>query len=182
MFGYIMRRLIGVVGLLIALSFVTFALFTVAPANPALLVCGKSCNAASLAAQEERMGLDQPFLVQYTRYMVGIPCGESYPPVGGAFTCLRFHPELQGLNGAVYCPPEPVALGYSFISGIPDGTGAQGLVIGLHAGSLLDLAPALFLEAEVGYQAGFQRDVHSLTESDARTSFVQIGAGVGVRI
>ena len=114
MFGYIMRRLLGVAGLLIALSFVTFALFTAAPANPALLVCGKSCTPAAVAAQEERMGLDQPFLVQYARYMVGIPCGESYPPVGGTFTCLRFHSELQGQNGAVYCPPEPVALGYSF--------------------------------------------------------------------
>jgi len=75
-----------------------------------------------------------------------------------------------------------LALGYSFISGLPDGSGAQGMVIGLHAGSLLDLTPTLFLEAEVGYQTGFQRNVHSLTESDARTTFVQLGAGVGVRL
>jgi len=113
-FGYILRRLIGVALLLVVLSFVTFALFTAAPANPALLTCGKSCTPQAVAASEKRLGLDQPFLVQYARYMVGIPCGDSYPPVGGTFTCLRNHPELQGYQGAVYCPPSPVALGYSF--------------------------------------------------------------------
>jgi hypothetical protein len=86
-------------------------------------------------------------------------------PVG-----LRFHPYGY------------LALGYSFISDLPGGAGAQGLVIGLHGGSQIDLTPTLFLAAELGYQAGFQRDLHSLTQSEARTSFVQIGAGIGVRI
>jgi peptide/nickel transport system permease protein len=112
-FGYVARRLIGVCLMLVALSFVTFALFTVAPADPARLTCGKSCTPQIVEANRVRLGLNQPFLVQYTRYMVGIPCGDSFPPVGGTFTCLRFNPELQGLDGAIYCPPEPVALGYS---------------------------------------------------------------------
>jgi hypothetical protein len=75
-----------------------------------------------------------------------------------------------------------VALGYSFISGIPGRTDAQGLVIGLHGGALLDLTPSLFLDAELGYQAGFQRDLDSLMERNQRASFVQVGVGVGVRI
>ncbi len=113
MFGYVARRLIGVFLMLIALSFVTFALFTLAPADPARLTCGKGCTPQIVEANRVRLGLDQPFLVQYTRYMVGIPCGDSYPPIGGAFNCLRLHPDMQGVNGAIYCPPEPVALGYS---------------------------------------------------------------------
>jgi len=112
-FGYVLRRLIGVFLMLIALSFVTFWLFTQAPADPARLTCGKSCTPELVQANRERLGLDQPFMVQYARYMVGIPCGNSYPPAGGTFTCLRFHPELQEASGAIYCPPEPVALGYS---------------------------------------------------------------------
>jgi peptide/nickel transport system permease protein len=112
-FGYVVRRLIGVFLMLIALSFVTFALFTIAPADPAKLTCGKTCTPQIVEANRVRLGLNQPFLVQYARYMVGIPCGDSYPPAGGTFTCLRFHPELQGVGGAIYCPPEPVALGYS---------------------------------------------------------------------
>ena len=43
-----------------------------------------------------------------------------------------------------------IALGYSFISGIRSGTDAQGLVIGLHGGALIDLTPSLFLDAELG--------------------------------
>jgi len=113
LFGYVVRRVIGVFFMIIALSFVTFWLFTQAPADPARLTCGKSCTPTIVEANRVRLGLNEPFLVQYTRYMVGIPCGNSYPPAGGAFTCLRLHPELQGVSGAIYCPPEPVALGYS---------------------------------------------------------------------
>lgn len=113
MTGYVIRRLISVVLMLVALSFVTFWLFTKAPADPARLTCGKSCTPTIIEANRHRLGLDEPFMTQYGRFIVGIPCGNSFPPVGGTFTCLRLHPELQEAGGAIYCPPEPVALGYS---------------------------------------------------------------------
>ena len=75
-----------------------------------------------------------------------------------------------------------LAPGYSFIYGIRAAGGVQGLVIGVHGGARLDLTPSLFLGAELGYQAGFQRDLYSLMESNERASFVQVGVGVGVRI
>jgi len=75
-----------------------------------------------------------------------------------------------------------LAPGYSLLCGLPGHRGAQGLVVGLHGGVLFDLTASLFLDAELGYQAGFQRDLHSWIERNERTTLVQAGAGVGVRI
>jgi hypothetical protein len=75
-----------------------------------------------------------------------------------------------------------LAPGYSFVYRVPGGGGAQGLVIGLHGGGRFDVTPRLFLDAELGYQAGFQRDLHSLIERNERTTLVQAAIGVGVRM
>ena len=70
--------------------------------------------------------------------------------------------------------------GYAFMSGLPNDASARGPVIGLHAGGRLDLTPAFFVNAEVGYQRGFQNAPTSGAEYHA--SFFQIGLGAGVRL
>ena len=75
-----------------------------------------------------------------------------------------------------------VAPGYSFMRGMPGGTSAQGPVIGVHAGALFDVTPALFLAAELGYQAGFQRATVNDMDIAYDASFFQTGIGLGVRI
>jgi len=69
--------------------------------------------------------------------------------------------------------------GYAFMSGLPVGVSARGPVVGLHAGGRLDLTPAFFVNAEVGYQMGFQTDG---SDAEWYASFFQIGLGAGVRI
>ena len=71
--------------------------------------------------------------------------------------------------------------GYALMSGLPPGgEGVRGPVIGLHAGGRLDLTPAFFVNAEIGYQLGFQNA--STSGSEWHASFAQIGLGAGVRI
>lgn len=72
--------------------------------------------------------------------------------------------------------------GYAFMYGLPTGVSARGPVIGLHAGGRLDLTATFFVNAEVGYQMGFQTVSTSGSNPDWYASFFQIGLGGGVRI
>jgi hypothetical protein len=72
--------------------------------------------------------------------------------------------------------------GYAFMSGLPGDLSARGPVVGLHAGGRLDLTPAFFVNAEVGYQMGFQNASINGSDAEFHASFFQIGLGGGVRI
>src|SRR5215211_5479533 len=70
---YIVRRLIGMVFLLILVSAVTFLIFNVFPAtDPALLRAGRQPTAESIARIREDLGLDKPLIVQFGDYIYGI--------------------------------------------------------------------------------------------------------------
>jgi hypothetical protein len=75
-----------------------------------------------------------------------------------------------------------LAPGYSFGSGWPDGVTSQGPVLGVHAGGLFSITPSVFLNAELGYQAGFQRAAFDNTDNAFSQSFIQLGLGVGLRV
>jgi hypothetical protein len=91
--------------------------------------------------------------------------------VGGIF------PIGRGFSAYGYVAP-----GYSFLRGTPGGTSPRGLIVGVHAGALFDVMPTLFLAAELGYQAGFQRASVDQMDVPYDASFFQTGVGVGVRI
>jgi hypothetical protein len=67
--------------------------------------------------------------------------------------------------------------GYSIVSP-PMGDSAKGLVLGFHAGGMLDVASNIFVNAEVGYQLGFQK----FMGFDTKSNFFQIGLGGGIRL
>jgi peptide/nickel transport system permease protein len=67
---YIIRRLLWIVVLLIAVSFVTFLVFYIFPAtDPAALRAGRQPSPQLIAEIRHRFGFDKPWYVQYFRYM-----------------------------------------------------------------------------------------------------------------
>ncbi|ANZ20590.1 ABC transporter permease [Streptomyces noursei ATCC 11455] len=74
---YTLRRLAGVIGVLIAVAAVTFLIFYVLPSDPAAAACGKSCSAARLAAIRAHMGLDEPVWRQFWDFLSGIFTGRT---------------------------------------------------------------------------------------------------------
>jgi peptide/nickel transport system permease protein len=73
MFGYIVRRLIAGVLVLIAVSMMVFALFFYGPNDPALAYCPESrCTPARLENISHNLGLDRPAPQQYVEYMSGL--------------------------------------------------------------------------------------------------------------
>jgi peptide/nickel transport system permease protein len=70
MLAFIIRRLIGMVLVLFAVSVLVFAIFVVVPSgDPAVRIAGKNANDQLIANIRETWGFDQPYYVQYWRMM-----------------------------------------------------------------------------------------------------------------
>ena len=66
MVPFVVRRLIGAVLVLLAVSFITFAIFIVIPGgDPATRMAGKNATDENIANIRETWGFDEPFYVQY---------------------------------------------------------------------------------------------------------------------
>jgi len=74
MFGFIVRRLVAAVLVLVITSFLTFTLFFKGPSNPAEAICYQHgrCTAQKLDAFETAMGLKDGLWVNYSRWVGGI--------------------------------------------------------------------------------------------------------------
>jgi peptide/nickel transport system permease protein len=78
--GYLVRRVLGMFLLLFLLSITVFFLFNMLPGDPARLTCGKACTPAIIEANRHRLGLDEPVLTQYTKFVSGIFVGRTFSP------------------------------------------------------------------------------------------------------
>jgi peptide/nickel transport system permease protein len=79
-FAYLIRRVLGMVLLLFLLSISVFFLFTLVPGDPARLTCGKACTPQIIEANRHRLGLDEPALTQYVKFVSGIFFGRTFSP------------------------------------------------------------------------------------------------------
>lgn len=69
MFQYLVRRLLWAAVLFIAVTFVTYVIFFLVPANPARLAAGQSATPDRVKEVEEFLGLDDPFYIQYLNFL-----------------------------------------------------------------------------------------------------------------
>jgi len=66
--------------LLFLLSIAVFFLFNLLPGDPARLTCGKACTPQIIEANQHRLGLDEPVLTQYAKFVSGIFVGRTFSP------------------------------------------------------------------------------------------------------
>lgn len=71
MLGYLFKRLVSAALLLVAVSFLVFALLDVVPGDVAHTLVGDLASAEQLAAVRHELGLDQPLLIRYLRFAEG---------------------------------------------------------------------------------------------------------------
>lgn len=72
MIGFVVRRLLALVPVALVVGTITFALLHVAPGDPAALMLGSEATPDQVARARERLGLDDPILVQYPRWLMDI--------------------------------------------------------------------------------------------------------------
>lgn len=74
---FVIRRILGMVAVLFAISVIVFLIFNVIPnSDPAQRIAGKNANPALIARVSADLGLDQPLPVQYLTMMKQIFTGE----------------------------------------------------------------------------------------------------------
>ena len=73
---YLVRRLAGLVPLLLGVLFVVFLLLQITPGDPARTVAGPRATQEEIAEVRTELGLDRPFLEQYVSYVVNAAQGD----------------------------------------------------------------------------------------------------------
>lgn len=72
----ISRRLVQAALILLGVAAITFLLLYALPADPAVLIAGRSATPATVAAIRHELGLDQPLVMQFLHYLSGILHGD----------------------------------------------------------------------------------------------------------
>ncbi|WP_289033037.1 ABC transporter permease [uncultured Roseibium sp.] len=73
---YIARRVLQSLLILLGISFLTFVLLYLIPADPARQIAGRSATAQTVENIREQLGLNLPFYQQYFRYLIGLVQGD----------------------------------------------------------------------------------------------------------
>jgi len=82
----LLRVIRGVAVLLVVVA-LTYAIFYLGPADPALAMCGKPCSPENLEAAREFMGFSDPWWQQMLTFMGGIFTGRSFGSAGVVIDC-----------------------------------------------------------------------------------------------
>jgi peptide/nickel transport system permease protein len=66
---YVIQRIIGMLAVMFTVVTIVFVIVRVAPGDPAAVMLGPDATPADIAALRERLGLDQPLVVQYVYFL-----------------------------------------------------------------------------------------------------------------
>lgn len=72
---YVLNRLLSIALTLVLISIITFGVTNVLPGDVAMMVLGTQSNPAALAGLRQTLGLDDPLVVQYGRWVGGMLTG-----------------------------------------------------------------------------------------------------------
>ena len=82
MYKYIIKRILWLIPILLGVALIVFTIMYSSPGDTATLILGENASPEALAKLRAEMGLDQPFLVQFFRYIKDVflrfDLGRSY--------------------------------------------------------------------------------------------------------
>jgi peptide/nickel transport system permease protein len=69
MIQYIIKRTLLIIPVMLGVSVIVFAIMFLTPGDPAVMMVGENAPPAQVEAIRQRLGLDQPIHIQYTRWL-----------------------------------------------------------------------------------------------------------------
>lgn len=87
MIRYVLRRLAGVLAVLLAISLLVYAAFYLMPSDPAQTACGVKCSPVQVRQVREQLGLNAPAYLQYARFLEGLVAGRDFSAGTGTTHC-----------------------------------------------------------------------------------------------
>ena len=121
MHKYIARRLLYLIPVIIGVTFIIFSLMHLTPGDPARLILGEVATPEEIAETRERMGLNDPMIVQYGRFMAQLVFGGEDGRLGRSFRTQRL---ISDEIGHRFVPTLQLAAAGTLVSvlmGIPIG-------------------------------------------------------------
>lgn len=76
MIKYIIKRILLLIPVMIGVTFVVFYIMSLTKGDPAVTILGDMASPESLAQMREELGLNDPFMMRYIRYIGGILQGD----------------------------------------------------------------------------------------------------------
>ena len=108
MAAYLARRFVQAILILLGVSFITFILLYVLPADPAQQIAGRAGNPETVESIRRELGLDRPLHEQYLRYLGALvegDLGRSYQQKTEVAKLIwsRLPATLLLMVGAIFC-------------------------------------------------------------------------------
>jgi len=132
---YLLQRLMFMAITLIGVSIIAFSLVRLAPGNPAELMLPEDATAEQVRAQEIKMGLDKPLIVQYFTYMGGVLRGE----LGMSYRFDMTVNELIAMRFPVTAKLAGLTIAWSLVFSI-----ILGVIAGINRGKFVDFFSMIF--------------------------------------
>src|SRR5579863_7074683 len=76
MLAYIVRRILATIPVMVVVAIFVFALLHLSPGDPAAIIAGDTATDADIARIHAKLGLDQPFYVQFAEWAWGLLRGD----------------------------------------------------------------------------------------------------------
>ena len=76
MLKYILKRILYMIPVILGVTLLVFVIMDLAPGDPVLLVLGDNATEAARIAKTKELGLDQPLLVRYVKYVINFFQGD----------------------------------------------------------------------------------------------------------
>jgi len=131
MAGYLLRRVLRALSTLLGTTLILFLLVRVVPADPAVSIAGPKADPETLAAIRKDLGLDQPVIVQYARYLSQLARGD----LGRSYVTGRRVADVIGQRLPATALLGLTSLAVGFLAGL-----ATGMFTAARRGSAWDLA------------------------------------------
>jgi peptide/nickel transport system permease protein len=102
-YRYVIRRILFLIPTLLLVSFLVYAMISVAPGDPAQLTLGEGGTAQAVAAKRIELGLNKPFIVQYLVWLKNVvfhfDFGHSYRSgISVAYQIMNYFPNTLKLT------------------------------------------------------------------------------------
>ena len=149
--SFLLRRLVALVGVLLASTIVVFLVLALVPGDPAVLILGQDATPERVSALRAELGLDRPLWEQYLRFAGGLlqgDLGRSYQqnrPVTGEL--MRAFPVTLVLSTMALTLATVIGTSLGVLSAVRSNTWVDGVlrVVLLSFGSLPVFVLGLFL-------------------------------------
>lgn len=118
MLKFIVRRLLTMIPIILAISFIIYAIMSLTPGDPARMVLGENASEEVLEKFREEKGLNDPMVLQYVKYVFRVMTGDFG---------VSYRTELPVVNEIMSRFPNSLTLTFwglllSVLLGVPLGT------------------------------------------------------------